>query len=201
MSASNGFRYFRGYPFREWRHSLQNASYLTLLVVFALLAIYNVVTMPGLQSKLVQLLLFGLVLALLISVIRTDHRTSVVPYFDRRVGGIHSFGQGKHVAASCQRLDQLAMAIGVAPLSAFGFDDDYPWGRVRWHDPMDGVKTMDAVLSQLPTDGAKTPLRIELETIRDALVRAVEAGARFCLILHGPGTNAMEHDRRKGSFF
>ena len=134
------------------------------------------------------------------------HHVRVYPYFESRVGDIHTYAEGYFVARHLLEVDELAEAQGVTPLSAFGWNDDMQGETLIWHPSAAGLKTANALLARLEAEdfdrGDLAGIVEDLKRIAHALDRADRGGIRFCLILqHGDATNAMEHEQRKGTFF
>ncbi len=133
--------------------------------------------------------------------------TTIVPYFERRVGDIHTFGSGSEVAKHCQELDEFSLRLGLTPLSAFGFDDEYFGEKLTWHSAEIGLVTVVGLLQFFRENDDRTvssngQLIRELVAIEDALRKAAEHGIKFCLLLRiGNVTNAMEWEQRKGTCF
>lgn len=201
---SPGYAYFFGYPARHWRFaagSLALAAMMAFVAFFCFLGAWH-------ESNWLYWALKGAVGAGAAwgawSFVSGIFGASIVPYFDRRLGVAETgtFGSGEEVAKQCRRLDAVAMEKGVAPLSAYGYADDVKGETLVWHDPRAGLETISALLAALRSDGPDGKLAEELGRIRAALQVAAEQGAKFCLILRSfDGTNAREHEMRKGSFF
>lgn len=131
-----------------------------------------------------------------------DPPPGMAPYFDRRIGDIHTYSRGKAIAARCPELDRMAEASGVHPISFFGFSDDFQGETVTWHEVADGLSTFTAVRSQVAGHEPEgSELLQDLDLLIDALQKAGDRSARFCLIITVGYTNAMEHEQRKGFFF
>jgi hypothetical protein len=112
--------------------------------------------------------------------------SSVCPYFESPVGDIETFGHGRALARRHCELDALACRHGVAPLSSFGFADDLEGETLVWHDPADGLATVEALLGALSGPGCEIPRRepivADLKRVADALAKAHAKGIRFCLM-------------------
>ena len=131
-----------------------------------------------------------------------DPPPGMAPYFDRRIGDIHTYSRGKTIAARCPELDKIAEAAGVHPVSFFGFSDDFLGETVTWHHIADGLATFTTIRSQAAAGEPEgSELLEDLDLVIDALQKAEAKSARFCLIITAGSTNAMEHEQRKGSFF
>ncbi|HYF50576.1 MAG TPA: hypothetical protein VEJ63_14285 [Planctomycetota bacterium] len=139
---------------------------------------------------------------------------SIVPYFEREIGGIDTFASGYAVARNCQRLDELAQRVGAEPLSEFGYEDDihaYFLGvkafenRLKWFDATRGRVAISKLLGAVRADpsGFKDADAIiaELERIEHALRKAAAANVRFCLLCRGEGVSPMEIEKREGTFW
>jgi hypothetical protein len=131
---------------------------------------------------------------------------AIVPYFKEEVGGIDTFLSGQAVAENCRQLDLIALENNVAPISAFGFNDDFRGEEVQWHDPENSLETITTLLGVIRRNPkivkyAKAIIS-DLERTEDALRKARSRDIPFCFILRtGSGTNAMEMEQRTGSFF
>jgi len=132
--------------------------------------------------------------------------TTIVPYFQRQLGDIHTFARGHEVAKCCQKLDELALRLGLTPLSAFGFNDDFAGEELAWHAPELGLSTVSGLLLALSQGShiseKREQLVTELTAIEDALRKASDRSVPFCLLVRaGGGTNSMEWEQRKGTCF
>ena len=132
--------------------------------------------------------------------------STICPYFERKVGDIETFGRGRALLRQHRALDDLARRLGVAPLSDFGFADDLDGETLVWHDPADGLVTVNALLLALSEGGCdirqKASIIADLRKVADALGKACEKGIRFCLLYRpGDGTSAQEWEVRKGTAF
>lgn len=142
-----------------------------------------------------------------IGAIRDTHRhIRVIPYFRRRLGEIDTFLAGRSMARYLQHLDAIASEQSVAGLSTFGFADDLRGEQVQWHDPRDGLRSIEAILKGLEqtdlTEPIRTPLLDDLGKWRQALQRAVAEDVPFAILLrHGDVTSGHEWDVRAGSAF
>lgn len=86
---------------------------------------------------------------------------------------------GRTIAAHMRRLDALADAAGVAPLSRRGFARSDDAGG-PWFDAASGRATVEALLARVEPS---TPLHAELARWSDVLQRAGAAGLEFRLVL------------------
>lgn len=205
MSASpthSRFEYFFGRPRRQWRYAVGMLFLAGMMAFFAVFALMGAWHEPSWPWSLVK---GGVGLAAAWGswhFLGSIFVCSIAPYFDREIGGLSTFGQGEAIAKHCRRLDDLAAGKGAAPLSAFGYADDLKGETVVWHEPGAGLATVSSLLETLSPDGPDRRLVEELAAVRDALRAAESKGAKFSFILRsGDGTNAMEHQLRKGSFF
>lgn len=130
----------------------------------------------------------------------------IIPYFRQQVGDIDTFLAGEALAQSCSQLDAAAIAAGVQPLSAFGFNDDLFGERLTWHRADDGLNTVLALCNALTTENLTLPdtdsVLEDLRKLEHALSRAAEQDIPFCLLLrHGNSTSGHEWDVRQGTAF
>jgi hypothetical protein len=114
-------------------------------------------------------------------------RPRIVPVFEREMapyGGpsSHAFRTGGHLYRRLSALDALASRAGVAPLSSFGFEDDYYEQEVRWHRAADGVRSVEALQQARPPD-ALAGLTSDLEALASVLRLAAERDIAFRLVL------------------
>ena len=129
---------------------------------------------------------------------------AVVPYFPRRVGEITTFCSGESLAQHVDELDELARTHDVAPLSAFGWNDDLEGETVVWHASTEGLKTVNFLLIALEReetgwdDHAAT--MADLKQIAHALERADAQRIPFSFLLrHSTVTNGQEWEVRQGT--
>ncbi len=153
---------------------------------------------PAFWALLGQGAMIALLALYFAAAILYDPPYGIAPYFDRRVGDLHTYGHGATISRLCPELDRLAGENGVRTVSSFGFDDEWRGEAMTWHDPADGLRTFETIRRCLPEPG---PLSAELDLVIDALRKAEAKGARFCLLITDGFTNGMEHEQRKGSFF
>lgn len=135
--------------------------------------------------------------------ILADPVPGIAPYFERRVGDIHTYSRGKALGMLCPKLDELASTLGINPISSFGFADDFYGGTPVWHDATEGLRTFSALKQELERRGGQQDpaLNEEMRLIIEALEKAAAQSIRFCLVIPACYTNGMEHEQRKGSFF
>jgi len=195
-------KYFFGMPHRQWRYAAG------MLFLAAMMAFFGVFAFMGAYHEESQLWMIakagvGLGAAWGTWVFATSvFSASIAPYFDQRIGGISTFGRGQEVARNCRRLDALAAEKGVRLISDYGYADDLRGETLVWHDPRAGIETVSALIGAIETSGADAKLAEELINIRKSLELAADKGAKFSFILRsGDGSNSMEHEQRKGSFF
>lgn len=140
-------------------------------------------------------------------------RVRIHPYFEKPVSSAQgsvstgaAFLSGATLAEELEPLDALAGNVGVAPLSAFGFEDDFFGEEPKWHAPEEGLKTVLALLDSLngqPDSVCDVKgVTKDLKKIADALEDARKRAIRFCLLVRAcDATNAMEWEQRKGTAF
>lgn len=131
----------------------------------------------------------------------------VVPYFPRKVGEIATYSEGKSLARHVAELDAVAGRLGLTPLSAFGWNDDFVEGEpLVWHDAAEGLKTVDTLLAVLQDDDFAwddhAAAVADLKRLAHALARAEAQGIPFSLLLlHSTATNGQEWEIRRGTCF
>ncbi len=138
--------------------------------------------------------------------LHVERQTTIAPYFQKKLGDIHTFAQGHAIARNCQLLDELALRAGLTPLSAFGFNDDLAGEQLTWHKAEQGLATVAGLLSALKESPDRRTdheqLLKELAAVHHALQRAFDHGVEFCLLLRTTGfTSGQEWEVRKGSCF
>lgn len=209
--------YYRGYPSRLRRDRRSNirgslgclGPFLLACVLGVGAALYGLTETPRWTEwlRLVGLILFtcyfGHILWEALHILR---RSGIVPYFQKKLGEIHTFARGQTIAKSCQALDELAVQLGLKPLSAFGFNDDFAGEELTWHAPEQGLATVSGLLSTLRDSPRlirqQAQVIDELAAIEHALRIACERGVPFCFLLYTAGaTNAIEWEQRQGSCF
>jgi hypothetical protein len=128
---------------------------------------------------------------------------AVVPYFTRCVGGIDTFVRGKSLARRLNEVDEQARALGLIPLSDFGWNDDLSGEPLVWREPADCLTTVDALLMHYRDDQAtESGLIDDLMSLAYALESARAQTILFCLLLrHGDVTSGHEWDCRQGTCF
>ncbi len=130
----------------------------------------------------------------------------VVPYFDKKVGEIDTFCHGQSLARHGTALDEAARSLGVTPLSAFGWNDDMDHEKVEWHEPSEGLKTVNALLLVVQRGELawvdQEAIAADLKRVAHALTRAEERAIQFSLLLrHEGGTSGLEWEARQGTCF
>lgn len=138
-------------------------------------------------------------------------RPRIVPYFAREVGefdgqAMAAFRRGRGLRVEAAALERLASTLGVKPLSAFGFDDDYHEQEVRWHPAREGLATAQALRAGLDARLLTAPdVAANLDALAVALRAAAEKGVDFSLVLrlHAKDSLQMVRTRevRQGSFW
>jgi hypothetical protein len=138
-------------------------------------------------------------------------RPRIVPYFARPLaehGGETSraFRRGRGLYREIIALDELATALGVTRLSAFGFAYDHYGQEVRWHAAAEGRRTVEAL-----RHGLGAPLRAapdvagDLEALAAALRVAEERGIDWSLVLRLNRKDSLQAvstlEGRQGSFW
>jgi hypothetical protein len=143
---------------------------------------------PKLAFLWFGVLYFGLGLAaLMVQPLRLKPR--IVPYFSREIeeyGGQSSlaFARGYGLCREIAALENLAGTLGVKPLSAFGFTDDFYGQEVLWHAASEGVKTVEALRQALcARSPAESEAADDLEALASVLRLAASKGVDFCLTL------------------
>jgi len=113
----------------------------------------------------------------------------IVPYFARELGEYGgktsaAFARGHGLYREILALDQLASTLGVKPLSAFGFADDYYEQEVQWHAASEGLRTIEVLRQGLGAPSLTAPdLTRDLEALDSVLRAAAEQGVDFSLVL------------------
>jgi hypothetical protein len=121
-----------------------------------------------------------------------------IPYFEKKMGDGPPFEGGAALAKNTQRLDTLALAAGVAPLSSFGFNDDSVGETVTWHEPALALATIRTISQHIPH--SELALKRDLDRLAESLSLAASQRTRFALLLtttYAPSD--AENERRHGS--
>jgi len=169
------------------------------------------------DGALASLVVFGLFSALfgwavllwLIAPLLNNPR--IVPYFTRQLGEyggntMTAFRRGRALYREIVDLEHLAQALGVKPLSTFGFAYDYYEQEVRWHPAPDGLHTIDALRHDLERRPSAAPdLIADLDALAQVVRTAVERGVDFSLVLRLHAKDNMQvvctRESRQGSFW
>ncbi len=141
--------------------------------------------------------LLGIVLG-----IPQSFRVRLLPYFERKPGNADAWNSGKSLLENSRKLDDLATALGVTPLSQFASGDDIIAGeKLVWFDPKPALETTTRLLESDAAKDFTQDLRTDLSNIKSALNSATAKNIRFCLLIReGSTTSGAEMDQRKGSF-
>ena len=219
-SDSLTFRYYKGYPARCMQNRWLDfgcatgclVPLLTASIVGLFLAAYGFNDAPriGAVIRLVGLAaftsIFGYFLWDAVCLLRYSRHFRIVPYFQQRLGDIHTFRQGNAIAKECRALDEMSQQLGVTPLSAFGFCDDFHGEEIIWHSADEGLTTVVGLFNSLQASDQlklvdKDRVINELAAIANALLKASERSILFCLIINPPpfGPEADVWKNRKGS--
>ena len=135
----------------------------------------------------------------------------IVPYFTRQLeeyGGdtMAAFRRGRALYREIVALERLAQALGVKPLSEFGFAYDFYEQEVHWHPAADGLHTIDALRHGLDRRPNAAPdLIADLDALAQVVRTAVERGVDFSLVLRLHAKDNMQvvctRESRQGSFW
>ncbi len=140
---------------------------------------------------------------------RTNYQdlARIVPYFERDVPEAWDtfFDCGHLIARHCLRLDALAKAANVKPISAFGFEDQFYNVAAPWFGAQEGLATVTHLLEQLRAQSElvddSDKIVTELEKIQLRLQNAAELGVRFCFHLRADSAyTGHEFDSRRGKY-
>jgi hypothetical protein len=153
---------------------------------------------------------FGLALAALLTQ-PFRLKTRIVPYFVRRIeeyggGSTRAFVRGRGLYRDIVALEDLAGTLGVTPLSAFGFADDYYGQAVHWHAASEGLRTAEALRQALNTrlPGARDASD-DLDALASVLRIAANRGVDFCLTVRIQRKDSLQvvssMEVRHGSFW
>jgi hypothetical protein len=199
------------YPKKYWERAggcLGTVNRLAL-VAATIAATFTVLIVRWEHAVVIAAIAYGFILLLFLvgplEVYRTVHDVHFAPYFESKVGGL-AYCAAMHLAQHMEELDELARLHGVTPLSEFGWNDDLKGELNVWYDPLNGMKTVNILLTYFAADefarSNKTAIQNELKALDQALARASDRRIRFCLLLFcGEATNEMKEARRTGSFF
>jgi hypothetical protein len=138
-------------------------------------------------------------------------RPRVVPCFARELGPyggetMTAFRRGRALYRESAALDRLAESLGVKPLSAFGFADDYYEQEVFWHPASEGLRTIEALLQRLGSLPVSAPdVDQDLQVLGSVVRMAADRGVDFNLVLRLHKKDSMQVVRtrevRQGSFW
>jgi hypothetical protein len=123
----------------------------------------------------------------------------VVPYFEKQLGEGAAFDGGAALAKHAEQLDELALAANVAPLSGFGFADDFAGEAVTWHEPALALATIRTISQQISAGDAL--LKRDLDRLSETLNLAASKRTRFALLVRTTyAPSDVEAQRRQGFF-
>lgn len=135
----------------------------------------------------------------------------IVPYFTRELdkyGGrtMTAFSRGRGLYREIVPLEQLAVTLGVEPLSAFGFAYDHYEQDVHWHAAAGGLRTVEALRQGLAAYSITAPeVADDLDALASVLREAESQGVHFSLVLRLHETDNMQavctREVRQGSFW
>jgi hypothetical protein len=138
-------------------------------------------------------------------------RPRIVPYFTRELGKyggttMTAFARGRGLYREIVALEQLAGALGVTPLSAFGFAYDHYDQDVHWHAASEGLRTAEALRRNLGAHLVTAPdVARDLEALASVLRAAADRGVDFSLVLRLHAKDSMQavctREVRQGSFW
>ncbi len=130
----------------------------------------------------------------------------VVPYFERAMAGPSTYLMGEALLRNSRAIDDYLLRIGRTPLSSFNSGDDFRWEPLTWYDARPAIDIAEQALAGLRggefAADASAAVASDLQLLIERLRGASHDGVRFCLLLQDfRGTNALEHQMRKGTFF
>ena len=135
----------------------------------------------------------------------------IVAYFARELepyggGTSAAFWRGRAVYLELAALEKLAQDLGVKPLSAFGFEDDFFEQKVQWHPAAEGLQTVAALRQSLDAQMlANRALIQDLDALAQVLHSATERGVDFCLVLRLTKSDSIQavctREDRQGRFW
>lgn len=130
-------------------------------------------------------------------------RGRLLPYFQKPLGQNGTLLIGKSLLWHSRELDDLALELGLRPLSEFCSGDELIGDeQLVFYPPQDALKTTEKLLAWIRAVGFPQDLICDLAQLRKALRNAVERQVNFCLLLReGPGATGQEMQMRLGSFF
>ncbi|MBC8095900.1 MAG: hypothetical protein H7Y43_08810 [Akkermansiaceae bacterium] len=131
-----------------------------------------------------------------------SYRARLLPYFERSPGSCDTADKGKSLLENSRKLDELALAFNVKPLSGFASGDDLIAGeKLVWFDPQPALATAEKLLQSEAAKDFAPELIADLASLRNALQAAAASQIRFCLLLReGSAMSGAEMEQRKGSF-
>ncbi len=138
-------------------------------------------------------------------------RPRIVPCFARELGPyggetMTAFRRGRALYRESAAVDRLAENLGVKPLSAFGFGDDYYEQEIRWHPASEGLTTIEALQRGLASlTVTSRGVAEDLQALASVVRTAAEQGVDFSLVLRLHAKDSMQVVRtrevRQGSFW
>lgn len=187
---------------------------LTIILMGATTAVLGYLAVfsngPVLAAASAGAVLLFVLLVLCLNLITPD-RVRVHPYFEKPVSSAEkpvcsgaAFLSGETIAKELESLDALAGKMGVAPLSAFGFEDDFFGEEPKWHAPEEGLKTVSMLLECVKDQPSGVcdvgGVTKDLKKIANALEDARKRKIRFCFLVRAcDATNPMEWEQRNGT--
>ena len=175
---------------------------LAVMIGFLAVAVLNLWTRQYVFA-IVSAVLFGVVLRLVITVIGSNTSVRIIPYFSGRVTEADTYLHGKALALNSRLLDEIAETASTTPLSAFGFNDDMQREQLIWHDPTNGIRTVEFLSQDVRVNRGRyvnaSELQSDLARLEGALRATQKLGLQFCLLVRiGDSVSAMEMNRRRG---
>ena len=171
----------------------------TLAVLFVLACFFGkgTVVEAGVGVAVFLWIVFGISIGL-----PRGLRARLVPYFEQHLGDAETWNRGKGLLENSRRLDDLAVELGVPPLSEFASGDDLvPGEKLVWFEPQAALETVEKLLQSDAAKDFSPDLTADLSSLRDALTSVSEKGVRFNLLLReGSSASGAEIERRKGHF-
>lgn len=138
-------------------------------------------------------------------------RPRIVPYFARELGRLGgptmiAFRRGRALYREIVALDGRARAVGVTPLSAFGFAYDHYDQAVRWHPAAEGLRSVEALRHAVAAEPlAAAGVKEDLDALAEVLRSADAQGVDFSLVLRLYATESLQavctREERQGSFW
>jgi hypothetical protein len=138
-------------------------------------------------------------------------RPRIVPYFTRELGAyggttMTAFARGRGLYREIVALEQLARALGVKPLSAFGFAYDHYEQEIHWHAAAEGLRTVAALRQGLSAHLLTAPdVAQDLEALASVVRAAADQAVDFSLVLRLHAKDNMQavctREVRQGSFW